>query len=75
MVSPEPAAIAWLPRQAELFGRIMQMADNTGGTDEHLALNFLCGRYFDTASWRTPLSAFFDWSVKTTDVSPPGPAA
>jgi hypothetical protein len=72
MVSPEPAATAWLARQAaELFGWIMQITDNTGGTDEHLALTFLCGRYFDTASWRTPLSAFFDRSVKTTDVAPP----
>jgi len=46
MVSPEPTATAWLARQAaELFGRIMQMTETTGGTDEHLALNYLCGRY------------------------------
>ena len=29
----------------ELFYRIIQMADNTGGTDEHRALNYLAVRY------------------------------
>jgi hypothetical protein len=29
----------------ELFDRIMQMADNAGGTDEHRALNYLAVRY------------------------------
>jgi hypothetical protein len=29
----------------ELFGRIMQMADNAGATDEHRALNYLAMRY------------------------------
>lgn len=30
---------------AEVLDRIMQMADNTGGTDEHRALNYLAVRY------------------------------
>lgn len=30
---------------AELFDRIMQMADNAGATDEHRALNYLAVRY------------------------------
>lgn len=30
---------------AELFDRIMQMADNTGAADEHRALNYLAVRY------------------------------
>jgi PatG C-terminal len=33
------------PAAEELFGRIMQMADNAGATDEHRALNFLAVRY------------------------------
>jgi len=28
-----------------VFGRIMQMADNAGATDEHRALNYLAVRY------------------------------
>jgi len=30
---------------AELFSRIMQMADNAGATDEHRVLNYLAARY------------------------------
>jgi hypothetical protein len=33
------------PAAEELFGRIMQMADNAGSTDEHRALNYLAVRY------------------------------
>jgi hypothetical protein len=33
------------PVAAEVFGRIMQMADNSGATDEHRALNYLAVRY------------------------------
>jgi len=33
------------PAAAELFDRIMQMADNAGATDEHRALNYLALRY------------------------------
>jgi hypothetical protein len=40
-VSPE----AFAPAAADLFDRIMQMADNAGGTDEHRALNYLAVRY------------------------------
>src|SRR5512132_1465032 len=33
------------PAAEELFGRIMQMADNAGATDEHRALNYCAMRY------------------------------
>jgi hypothetical protein len=33
------------PAAAELFDRIMQIADNAGATDEHRALNYLAVRY------------------------------
>ena len=33
------------PAAEELFGRIMQMADNAGATDEHRALNYCATRY------------------------------
>ena len=33
------------PAAEEVFGRIMQMADNAGATDEHRALNYLAVRY------------------------------
>ena len=33
------------PAAAELFDRIMQLADNAGATDEHRALNYLAVRY------------------------------
>jgi hypothetical protein len=33
------------PIAEEIFGRIMQLADNTGSTDEHRALNYLAVRY------------------------------
>jgi hypothetical protein len=33
------------PAAEELFGRIMQITDNAGATDEHRALNYLAMRY------------------------------
>jgi len=43
---PEKVAAAQFgPAAEELFGRIMQMTDNAGGTDEHRALNYLAMRY------------------------------
>src|SRR5262249_12454266 len=33
------------PAAEELFGRMIQMADNAGATDEHRALNYLAVRY------------------------------
>jgi hypothetical protein len=45
---PKPeqvSAKAFAPAAAELFDRVMQMADNAGGTDEHRALNYLAVRY------------------------------
>ncbi len=40
----------------ELFGRIIQMADNAGATDEHRALNYLAVRY--PAIYATTTDAF-----------------
>ena len=44
------------PAAEELFGRIMQMADNAGATDEHRALNYLAVRY--PAIYATAADAF-----------------
>ena len=51
-ISPEEFA----PAAAELFDRIMQMADNAGATDEHRALNYLAVRY--PAVYATASAAF-----------------
>lgn len=45
---PRPEAMsaeAFAPAAAELFDRMMQVADNAGATDEHRALNYLAVRY------------------------------
>lgn len=45
---PKPdglSARAFKTTAAELFGRIQQLADNAGATDEHRALNYLAVRY------------------------------
>jgi hypothetical protein len=45
---PRPEGMAeeqFTPAAEELFGRIMQMADNAGATDEHRALNYVATRY------------------------------
>ena len=45
---PRPEAIPeqqFTPAAEEVFGRIMQMTDNAGATDEHRALNYLATRY------------------------------
>lgn len=44
------------PAAEELFGRIVQMADNAGATDEHRALNYLTVRY--PAIYATAADAF-----------------
>jgi len=45
---PRPGRVAaarFRPTAEELFMRIVQLADNTGMTDAHRALNYLVGRY------------------------------
>jgi PatG Domain len=43
---PEKTTIAqFAPAAEELFGRIIQMTDNAGASDEHRALNYLAMRY------------------------------
>jgi hypothetical protein len=45
---PRPDSISeedFAPTAQELFGRLVQIADNAGATDEHRALNFLAVRY------------------------------
>jgi cyclic patellamide precursor peptide PatG len=45
---PKPektTAAQFAPAAEELFGRIMQLTDNAGATDEHRALNYLTMRY------------------------------
>ena len=50
------AAEKFAPAAAELFDRIMLMADNAGATDEHRALNYLAVRY--PAIYSTVADAF-----------------
>jgi hypothetical protein len=45
---PRPKGVTeqqFTPAAEELFGRIMQMVDNAGATDEHRALNYMAVRY------------------------------
>ncbi len=42
---PEKQEEKFRAAASELFDRILQMADNTGATDEHRALNYLAVRY------------------------------
>jgi PatG C-terminal len=44
------------PAAEELFGRMIQLADNAGATDEHRALNYLAVRY--PAIYATAADAF-----------------
>ncbi len=56
---PKPEKLAakdFAPAAAELFDRIMFMADNAGATDEHRALNYLAMRY--PAIYATASDAF-----------------
>jgi hypothetical protein len=41
----ETPAAQFAPAAEELFGRIIQLTDNAGSTDEHRALNYLAMRY------------------------------
>jgi hypothetical protein len=55
------------PAAAELFDRIMQMADNAGATDEHRALNYCAVRY--PAIYANAAEAFArDSSLTAVDV-------
>jgi len=57
------------PAAEELFGRIMQMADNAGATDEHRALNYLAVRY--PAIYAAATDAFArNQSLTAVDVRP-----
>ena len=53
----------------ELLLRIMQMADNTGGTDEHRALNYLAVRYHEI--YRRTAEAFAaNSSLTSVEIKP-----
>jgi hypothetical protein len=57
------------PAAEELFGRMIQMADNAGATDEHRALNYLAVRY--PAIYATAADAFArSESLTAIDVRP-----
>jgi hypothetical protein len=63
-----PAA-QFTPAAEELFGRIMQLTDNAGATDEHRALNYLAMRY--PAIYATAAEGFGrDFSLSGVDVRP-----
>jgi PatG Domain len=57
------------PAAEELFGRIMQLTDNAGATDEHRALNYLAMRY--PAIYAKAADGFArDMSLTGVDVRP-----
>lgn len=57
------------PAAEELFGRIMQLTDNAGATDEHRALNYLAMRY--PAIYEKAADGFArDFSLTGVDVRP-----
>lgn len=57
------------PAAAELFGRIIQLTDNAGATDEHRALNYLAMRY--PAIYAKAAEGFGrDFSLSGVDVRP-----
>lgn len=62
-------AAQFAPAAEELFGRIMQLTDNAGATDEHRALNYLAMRY--PAIYATAAERFErDFSLSGVDVRP-----
>jgi hypothetical protein len=67
---PEEATEAQFGAAAEeLFGRIMQMTDNAGTTDEHRALNYLAMRY--PAIYSKTAEAFGrDYALTAVEVRP-----
>jgi hypothetical protein len=68
---PRPANLSaeeFAPAAAELFDRIMFMADNAGSSDEHRALNYLTMRY--PAIYATAADAFArNASIDSVDVN------
>ena len=69
---PKPektTAAQFRPVAEELFGRIMQLTDNAGATDEHRALNYLAMRY--PAIYATAAEEFArDFSLSGVEVRP-----
>jgi len=69
---PRPERISaeqFSPAAEELFGRIMQLTDNAGATDEHRALNYLAMRY--PAIYAKAAEQFgYDCSLSGVGVSP-----
>jgi cyclic patellamide precursor peptide PatG len=66
---PRPKEIAakeFTATAEEILMRVMQMADNAGGTDEHRALNYLAVRYDKIYSTATE---FHGRNFSLTDVS------
>jgi PatG C-terminal len=69
---PKPEKITakqFAPVAEELFGRIMQMTDNAGSTDEHRAVNYLAMRY--PAVYATAAEQFArDFALTSLDARP-----
>ncbi|MGB6658571.1 MAG: hypothetical protein WBE90_05600, partial [Xanthobacteraceae bacterium] len=67
---PEKTTAAqFAPAAEELFGRIIQLTDNAGATDEHRALNYLAMRY--PAIYTKAAEGFGrDFSLSGVDVRP-----
>ncbi len=62
---PKTSAEDFAPAAAELFDRVMQIADNAGATDEHRALNYLAVRY---QAIYTKAAEFFALNCSLTEV-------
>jgi PatG C-terminal len=65
---PKPAKTSaehFEPAAAEVFDRVMQIADNAGATDEHRALNYLAVRY---QAIYTKAAEFFAQNCSLTEV-------
>ena len=69
---PKPAkmeATRFKQAAEELFWRIIQMADNTGASDEHRALNYLAVRYNEIYN-RTAEAFAANSSLTAVDIRP-----
>jgi PatG Domain len=69
---PKPektSAAQFAPAAEELFGRIMQLTDNAGTTDDHRALNYLAMRY-PTIYARAAEKFALDFSLSGVEVRP-----
>jgi hypothetical protein len=69
---PRPDGVSaeeFQPRAAELYNRLVQLADNLGASDEHRALNYLATRYPDVYA-RTSQAFEDNYTLAQVEVHP-----